>query len=135
MVGGFAFGRTFAMGNNPCLSITFPSLFLLAVNKEALVADLWNPIGEEGGWSPHFSRSFNDWELEEVQSFLHVIQRKRVISSGEDRLLMKDVKDGRFLVKLFYLLLDLAKDLLFPSRLVWNPWVPTEVGFFAWEAS
>ena len=31
------------------LSITFPSLFSLAVNKEALVADLWNPIGEEGG--------------------------------------------------------------------------------------
>ena len=40
------------------------------------MADLWNPVGEEGGWSLHFSRSFNNWELEEVQSFLHVIQRK-----------------------------------------------------------
>ena len=39
------------------LSITFPSLFLLAVNKEALLADLWDPVGEEGGWSPYFSRS------------------------------------------------------------------------------
>ena len=48
---------------------------------------------------------------------------------------MKDVKDGSFSVKLFYLLLAPARDLLFPSRLVWNPWVPTKVGFFAWEAS
>ena len=67
--------------------------------------------------------------------FLHVIQRKRVISSGEEGLLMKDVKDGRFSVKFLYLLLALARNLLFPSRLVWNPWVPTKVGFFAWEAS
>ena len=94
------FWEDFWCGEQP-LSITFPSLFLLTVNKEALVADLWNPVGEEGGWSPHFSRSFNDWGLGEVQLFLHVIQRKRVISSGEDGLLMKDVKDGRFSVKLF----------------------------------
>ena len=67
------FWKDFFYGEQP-LSITFPSLFSLAVNKEALVADLWNLVGEEGGWSPHFSRSFNDWELEEVQSFLHVIQ-------------------------------------------------------------
>ena len=53
-----------------------------------------------------------------MQLFLHVIQRKRVISSGEDGLLMKDVKDGRFSVKLFYLLLTLAKDSLFPSLLI-----------------
>ena len=95
------------------------------------MADLWNPIEEEGGWSPPFSRSFNDWELEEFQSFFSIIQRKRVISSGEDGLLMKDVKDGHFNVKLFYLLLASARDLLFPSLLVWNPWVPTKVGFFA----
>ena len=48
MVGGFASGRTFGVGNNSC---TFPSLFSLVVNKEALVIDLWNLVGEEGGWS------------------------------------------------------------------------------------
>ena len=48
MVGGFASGRTFGVGNNPC---TFLSLFSLVVNKEALVIDLWNLVGEEGGWS------------------------------------------------------------------------------------
>ena len=56
------------------MSITFPSLFSLVVNKKALVVDLWDPVGEEGWVVP--SRSFNDWELEEVQLFLHVIQRR-----------------------------------------------------------
>ena len=53
----------------------------------------------------------------------------------EDVLLMKDVKDVRFSVKHFYLLLAMVWDSLFPFRFVWNPWVPTKVGFFAWEAS
>ena len=30
------------------LAITFPSLFSLAVNKEAMVADVWDPVGEGG---------------------------------------------------------------------------------------
>ena len=42
------FWKDFWCGKQP-LSITFRSLFSLAVDKEALVADLWNPIGEEGG--------------------------------------------------------------------------------------
>ena len=30
------------------LALTFPSLFSLTVNKEAMVADVWNLVGEEG---------------------------------------------------------------------------------------
>ena len=32
----------------------FPSMFILAVQKDAMVADLWNCNREEGGWSPTF---------------------------------------------------------------------------------
>ncbi|RVX20860.1 hypothetical protein CK203_002941 [Vitis vinifera] len=41
----------------------FPSLFALAVSKEVWVADCWDLMGEEGGWTPRFSRPFNDWEV------------------------------------------------------------------------
>ena len=45
--------RVFFWKDNWCgeepLSLTFPSLFSVATNKEAMVADYWNPIGEEGG--------------------------------------------------------------------------------------
>ena len=87
------------------------------------MAELWDPGGEEGGWSPLFSRSFNDWELEGVQIFLQVIQGKRVISNQKDVLLMKDVKGSCFSVKHFYLQLAPMRDSLFPFHFVWNPWV------------
>ena len=53
----------------------------------------------------------------------------------EDMLRMKNVKDGRFSVKHFYLLLTTGQESLFLYRFVWNSWVPTKVGFFTWEAS
>ena len=49
------------------LCTLFPSLFALAVHKEATVADVWDSSRDVGGWSPHFSRMFNDWELEDVE--------------------------------------------------------------------
>ena len=48
---------------------------------------------------------------------------------------MKNVKDGRFSVKHFYLLLTTGQDSLFLFCFAWNSWVPTKFGFFAWEAS
>ena len=68
-------------GEEP-LSLTFPSLFSVATNKEAMVADYWNPIREERGWSPLFARPFNDWEMEIVKIFLYDLQGKRVIMGG-----------------------------------------------------
>ena len=50
-------------GNNS-LREAFPSLFALVNSKDAWVADCWDYLGEEGGWNPRFSRSFNDWEVE-----------------------------------------------------------------------
>ena len=38
----------------------FLSMFILAVQKDAMVVDLWNCFREEGGWSPTFLRSFID---------------------------------------------------------------------------
>ena len=45
-------------------------------------------------------------------------------------LLMKDVEDGRFSVKFFYIHFASARDSLFPSHFVWNPWVPTKLASF-----
>ena len=71
----------------------------------------------------------------DVQIFLHDLLGKRVILDQEDVLLMKNVKDGRFSVKHFYLRLTMGQESLFPFRVVWNYWMPTKVGFFAREAS
>ena len=55
---------------NFALCNSFPSLYAFASSKEARVVELWDPSGEEGVWSPSFSRPFNDWEVEEVERLL-----------------------------------------------------------------
>ena len=35
--------------------------------------ELWDSTGEEGGWSPRFSKPFNDWEVDEVERLLVTI--------------------------------------------------------------
>lgn len=49
------------------LKEAFLNLYRLAVDKDELVSNAWEGSGESGCWNPHFSRHFNDWELEEVE--------------------------------------------------------------------
>ena len=55
------------------LSNRFRTLFNLATSKEAKVADIWEIIEGEGFWSPTFLRALNDWEIEEMTRFLHIL--------------------------------------------------------------
>ena len=91
---------------------------------------------EEGGWFPKFSRHFNDWEVDEVVSLFLVIQDKRILSSQEDLMLLKESSVGNFSVKYLYKVLDGSRVVAFPHQFIWNHWVPNKVGFFfAWEAA
>ena len=57
---------------------TFPTLFNLAAHKEGGVADVWDSSREERGWSPVVLRPFNDWEVEEVERFLHFLHNMEI---------------------------------------------------------
>ena len=85
-------------GDEP-LYESFPSLFTLSSSKEAWVADVWNPKGEEDGWTPLFSRVFNDWELDLVERFLQKIQATRVHRAVEDRVIWTASRCRTFSVK------------------------------------
>ncbi|RVW54540.1 hypothetical protein CK203_071484 [Vitis vinifera] len=87
----------------------FPSLFALAVSKEAWV--------------------------EEMERFLSTIQGKRLNANVEDRMVWKGTKNEIFTVKSLYNSLDHCCAVPFPWRIIWSPDVPTKVGFFVWEAS
>ena len=50
------------------LYVSFPSLYALALSKEARVASLWDQLGEWGNnWNLYFSRNLNNWELDNVE--------------------------------------------------------------------
>ena len=44
-------------------------------------------------------------------------------------------KDGRFPIKRLYSELKPKRYMNFPSKMIWNSWVPPKVEIFAWEAT
>ncbi|RVX16052.1 putative ribonuclease H protein [Vitis vinifera] len=131
-----SFWRDRWCGESP-LYMTFPSLFALTVEKEAWVANIWDPLAEGGwgGWNPCFLRAFNDWEVEEAESFMERIQSKRVVEDVEDTVSWTKTKCSKFSVKSLYLALEAGGSSLFPSSVIWNAKVQPKISFFAWEAT
>ena len=105
------------------------------MHKDATVVDMWDRGRGEGGWSPTFPRLINDWEIEEVERFLLTLHKQNFSPSGENKLLLKDVRDKVFSVKIMYKGLDPSPAIEFPYRSIWNPVVSSKIGFFTWEAS
>ena len=113
----------------------FPNLFRLTAQKNARVADLWDWDSGDGGWNPIFLRSFNDWEMEEVDRLLQALYRKQIRPLMEDKILFKGSRNDAFSVKSMYRVLDCSPQVAFPFRSIWNPVILPRMGFFTWEAS
>ena len=109
------------------LCYSFPSFFKLALNKEATVAEFWDRGEGLGCWSPSFLRPLNDWEIEEMVKFLQTLHDQNFRLTGEDNLLLKDVKEKGLLVKIMYKGFDISLAFDFLYRLVWNPVVPPKI--------
>ena len=60
----------FWTGGSSTLSLSFPSLFDIAANKLAIVANVWDHSVGDGSWNPVFERAFNDWEIDLVANLL-----------------------------------------------------------------
>ena len=72
--------------------------------------------------------------IEEVERFLQTLCDQNFCPLSEDKLLLKDVKEKGFSIKIIYKGLDPSPTIDFPYRLIWNSTVPPKIGFFAWEA-
>ncbi|KAJ9692984.1 hypothetical protein PVL29_011901 [Vitis rotundifolia] len=119
---------------NTALSLMFPQLFALSVQRNATVKDVWDSSLGQGGWNLIFSRDFNDWELDLIGDLLILLRGFRT-SSEEDSVFWKEGNHGTFRVKDAFRLLDAPNVTAFPVKCIWVDKVPTKVAFFAWEAS
>ena len=110
----------------------FASLFPLANSKEAWVEVIWDSSLEGGSrvWNPCFSRPFNDWEMDVVESFLVRLHEKRVCGDVEDKVLWTKTKVGKFSIKSLYNTLESGNSVSLPLRSIWNSWVQPKVSFF-----
>ena len=70
-----------------------------------------------------------------MERFLQTLYKQNFSPSGEDKLLLDDVREEGFSVKLMYKGLDPSTAIEFPYHSVWNPVVPPKIGFFALEVA
>lgn len=52
----------------------------------------------------------------------------------EDIVVWIDLRNDTFLVKSLYVALEPMSSIPFPTGVNWNPWFPSKVSFFEWEA-
>ena len=108
------------------LCISFPSL---VVSKEVWVRDNWGNHEEGEGWNPLFSRSFNDWEMEEAKRLLRRLGQYVVHDDSKDNVCWELTRDGVFLVRSMYLVLQWGPTVLFPWHIIWKSSVQSKISF------
>ena len=68
-----------------------------------------------------------------MECFLSKLQRQSIKRKQEDRIVWKRGNKGVFFLQL-YSLLETDGTIPFPLKIVQNPWIPSKVNFFSWEA-
>ena len=79
-----------------------------------------------------FIRSFNDWELEETQRFISMINSRRTTRRERDKKFWMDQYE-QYIVKACYRQLEGECSNIIPEGLVWNSCIPPKVSVFLWE--
>lgn len=116
------------------LQATFPRLFMLSTQKDAMIADLVNPRGQRY-WNLLFKRQLRVWEDELYQNLLQILGAVQIQSSDEDCLQWRWSKDLNFSVKSAYSKWE-EQSFVEGRELmaVWKNNVPQKVELFVWMA-
>lgn len=69
-----------------------------------------------------------------MKGFLLRLHGKRVHGDEEDKVLWKETKSCKFIIKSLYNALELGISVSFLMKIIWNSWVQPKVSLFAWEA-
>ena len=95
---------------------------------------MWVVHGGLGPWDPKFLRPFSDWEMDVVQVFIVLTSNSAIAPLGKDKLIRKGDVFGCFMVKAYFNHLEGVSLFSIPTTMLWNPYVPSKIDFFAWEA-
>ena len=81
--------------------------------------------------NPHFSREFNAWELDEVESFLQKLQSLVIKREVEDKLRWNESKCSKFSDRSLHSSFSRRYSAPFPAGIVWRSWASINVSLFA----
>ena len=116
------------------LCVTFPTLYNIAGTRKATIEEVWDLSNFSSAWNQRFLRPFNDWEVEQVQNFVGLLNNKHIFPRKKDKSVWKGNKNGQFSMRGYYNSFEEGALLKAPVKTLRNPYVPSKVSFFAWEA-
>ena len=87
-------------------------------------------------WNPRFIRSFNDWEMELAHNFIGLVNNKKVNPFDKGHINLEGSQRWFFFftVEANFNHLESETLPLVLVKVLWNPCVPTKVGFFGRES-
>ena len=86
-------------------------------------------------WKVLLLRDPNDWEMGDVDEFLHTLYSYLPHSEQGERMIWKLLKKGDFDIRSFYDKLRSPLPFTFPWKGIWKVKAPTRVSFFVWTAA
>ena len=86
-------------------------------------------------WNVRLFRDPNDWELGDVDEFLHTLGSNLPQFEHVDRMRWKLLKKGDFDIRSFYNKLQSLLPIIFSWKGIWKVKVPLWVSFFVWIAT
>ncbi|XP_040992740.1 uncharacterized protein LOC121239540 [Juglans microcarpa x Juglans regia] len=117
------------------LAVAFPSVFHVACDQEASVADLMIRSGDQLHWNVIFSKAIHDWELNSVEAFFSRVYSTRMSGLREDKLWWNPAGKGIFSVRSFYKSLTKLPNTHFPWKGVWRNKAPPKALLFTWTVA
>jgi hypothetical protein len=117
------------------LKESFPALYACASNKSATISEVLVRENGRVDWQVTFLRNFNDWELDNVASFLGLLQNHCPSRVVEDGLWWSLKNSGIFDVRSRYSSFRESPSLIFPWKCIWRTKAPRRACFFVWTAA
>jgi exonuclease III len=117
------------------LKESFPTLFAIACNPTALVADILQVNNGTPHWDLTFTRYIQDWESEALMQLIEILYAKAGLGSGIDAIRWGAAKSKCFTVGSYYRALSGTYHGSFPWKMIWKSRAPPRVAFFVWTVT
>ena len=69
-----------------------------------------------------------------LKKFIRLSSNNEITPLDKDKMIWKGDASGCYTVKAYFNRLEGVPPYLVPIKMLWNPYVPSKVGFFTWEA-
>ncbi|XP_050277959.1 uncharacterized protein LOC126719454 [Quercus robur] len=114
------------------LHLSFLVVYGITTNREASVASSLERLGIEAprSWNVRLFKDPNDWELGDVDEFLHTLGSNLPQSEHGDRMRWKLSKKGDFDIRSFYNKLRSPLPIIFPWKGICKVKAPPRISFF-----